>query len=649
MNNNTSDRITLLESTDGEIRITANDQRIFIVTPFNAAFKDQLKARFGARWNGSTKEWSIAFRYRDELDPLLYDYYGVSMIAEVTTPSLMKVAIDAQRLYQVSGAGSEISLAGSRVAVRWGRDEAVKVYRGTFKKDGEDFRFPRSGGSMRYPRVAGCGELDGATLETEITPAEMDWLRENNVDFKLLDGGESAEPEPEDPQLDPEDLSDLHADDETWDVDEDDEDRIYVQEEETKTEAEVEVDETSDEDKEESEMKTYHVKADGSMGVCKAQDGNCPFGDGAKHFTNEAEAQAYAEKMVKDTTNGGMKMQKHLTDGDTFDTIDPIAVNDKEAMEMEMETKMNEERTAKTRARSFCQPTNEAVVKAWEAFAKRVVDVYDPDTDVEIERGSSQVFGIGEAGDIIRGIELRKEDPTPFEELDAWMKVSDFTSDVLPHFVNPTEDRAFFLVDEWNDLMDSIADDEEEASPEIRQAAEDQKIVAMWRQDGSVIGMEVYDDSVDLETISSLRKPNGTASVMLYYTTPAGVHAAVYPGWDGDNEIIYSGGWIYGSFVRSDEVDQAGLFEKLSEDVRSEMEPLAGGDPSEWNNKILEIQDDVDPKDAEILDALWIGEEVFNGSVTVYGTDDGVTKMDDDDFEILGLHRVESDEDDEDE
>lgn len=654
MNNNTLDRIVLLESTDGEIRITANDQRIFIVTPFNAAFKDQLKARFGARWNGSTREWSIPFRYRDELDPLLYDFFGVSMIAEVTTPSLMKVAIDAQRLYQVSGAGSEINLAGSRVAVRWGRDEAVKVYRGAFKKDGEDFRMPRSGGSMRRPRVAGCGELDGAVLETEITPAELDWLRENDVDFELLDGGESAEPQPEDPQLDPEDLSDLHADDETWDVDEDeDEDRVYVQpEEETATEAEVEVETKTDEVEEESEMKSYHVKADGSMGVCKAQDGNCPFGEGAKHFTNETEAQAYAEKIIKNTNDmGGMKkMQKHMTDGDDFMSIDPIAVNDKEEVDMENETKMNEDRIAETKSRAaFCLPTNKDVVKAWEDFARRVVDVYGSDTDVEIERGSCQVFGVGEAGDIIRGIELRMGDPTMADNLEAWMKISEFTSDVIPHFMNPAEDRALFIVKEWNDLMDAIAADDEEASPEIRQAAKDQKIVALGRQNGSVIGMEVYDDGANMDAILSLRKPNGTSSVMWSYTTPAGVHAAVYPGWDGDDAIIWAGGYVDGTFVRSDEVDRAGLFEKLSEDVRAELEPLAGDWPGFWNGKILEMLDDADPNDVELLEALWIGEEVCDGSVTVYGVDDDVTNMEENDFEILGLSRVESDEDDEDE
>ena len=563
MNNNTTDRIVLLESTDGEIKITATEQKIYIVTPFNASFKDEIKARFGARWNGSTREWSIPFRYRDELDPLIYNFFGVSMIAEVTTPSLMKVAIDADALYRASGAGSEITLAGSRVAVRWGRDEAVKVYRGVFKKDGEDFKMPRSGGSMRRPRVAGCGELDGAILETEITPAELDWLRENEINFELLDGGESAETQPEDPQLDPEDLSDLHEDDEIFMDEDEDEDHIYVQEEE-ETEAEVEVETKSDEDEEENEMKKN----------------------------------------------------------------------------MKEEERANAERTAETKSKSFTTPTDEAVVKAWDAFDERVVAVYDPDTYVRIELGSRQVLGIGGAGDIIRGIELRKGSASPAEELDAWMKVSDFMGDVFPSFSNPDADKALLLVEEWNELMDAIANDDTETTPEIRQAAEDQRIVALGRQNGSVIGMEVYDDGVDVDEILSLREYDASAAIINSYTSPAGVHEATYAGWTGDDdEIIYAGGYVNGSFVRPDEIDRVGLFEKLSEDVKAEMEPQAGGSPVFWNDKILEIQDDVDPRDAELLEALWIGAAVYDGVVTVFGVDDGVTKMDEDDFEILGLHR----------
>ena len=157
-----------------------------------------------------------------------------------------------------------------------------------------------------------------------------------------------------------------------------------------------------------------------------------------------------------------------------------------------------EDRTAETKSKSFPTPTNENVVKAWEAWEKRVVAVYDPDADVEIERGSRQVTGIGGAGTIIRGIEVRKKDSTPAEELDAWMRVSYFMGDVFPRFVDPDEDRALFLVNEWNDLMEAIANDYEEASPEIRQAAEDQKIVALGRQ---IKAVEIYDDGVTMDEI----------------------------------------------------------------------------------------------------------------------------------------------------
>ena len=48
-------------------------------------------------------------------------------------------------------------------------------------------------------------------------------------------------------------------------------------------------------------MARYHVRADGSMGVCTAREGNCPFGGdaGTRHFTNKSEAQAYSEERIK--------------------------------------------------------------------------------------------------------------------------------------------------------------------------------------------------------------------------------------------------------------------------------------------------------------------------------------------------------------
>ena len=56
-------------------------------------------------------------------------------------------------------------------------------------------------------------------------------------------------------------------------------------------------------------MSRYHVKADGSMGVCTAREGNCPFGsdEGTKHFTSKSEAQSYSEARVRGHAAGDRK------------------------------------------------------------------------------------------------------------------------------------------------------------------------------------------------------------------------------------------------------------------------------------------------------------------------------------------------------
>ena len=50
-------------------------------------------------------------------------------------------------------------------------------------------------------------------------------------------------------------------------------------------------------------MARYHVRADGSMGVCTARPGQCPFGseEGTRHFTSESRARAYSEERIAAT------------------------------------------------------------------------------------------------------------------------------------------------------------------------------------------------------------------------------------------------------------------------------------------------------------------------------------------------------------
>lgn len=43
-------------------------------------------------------------------------------------------------------------------------------------------------------------------------------------------------------------------------------------------------------------MAKYHIKKDGMLGVCRAQNGKCPYGSESEHFPTKEEAQNYADK-----------------------------------------------------------------------------------------------------------------------------------------------------------------------------------------------------------------------------------------------------------------------------------------------------------------------------------------------------------------
>lgn len=42
-------------------------------------------------------------------------------------------------------------------------------------------------------------------------------------------------------------------------------------------------------------MTIYHIKNDGTPGICRAKPGQCPLGDSSQHFDNELDAMAYAD------------------------------------------------------------------------------------------------------------------------------------------------------------------------------------------------------------------------------------------------------------------------------------------------------------------------------------------------------------------
>lgn len=74
-------------------------------------------------------------------------------------------------------------------------------------------------------------------------------------------------------------------------------------------------------------MAKYHVKKDGTPGICRAQEGNCPLGDSNRHFSTEFEAQEYADKLneqrpKRDAIGRDYIVYKIM--GEVFDSFPPL-------------------------------------------------------------------------------------------------------------------------------------------------------------------------------------------------------------------------------------------------------------------------------------------------------------------------------------
>ena len=364
-------------------------------------------------------------------------------------------------------------------------------------------------------------------------------------------------------------------------------------------------------------MARYHVKADGSMGPCTAQEGHCPFGGdaGVKHFTSESEAQAYAEKIVKTTTDhkGGMKMTK---------TSNPKV-----------------------------WPTTEhgchsATYLGWDG------------DDVIIT-----------AGGYVDGVYLR-----PYEvewKYDVlWDRLSPEVKAEMPSpdGCDPGDwnDKILELKqrgvsDEDEELLDALWVSGEVCEGEVTIYGTDDGVTRLDESDLSGLGLDRIDDDDEEDedddesptsvTAAPVEPPMTTNSnglkVTTWPVTEQGVHSATYLGWGGYDEIINAGGWISGEYIApTDELGLDRAWKSLSPELKDELEEYAGGDPAEWNGKILELEREgkVSDEDAELLDAFWIEGESFNGSVTIYGTNATVSEMDEDDFSRLGLNRLDADE-----
>lgn len=72
-------------------------------------------------------------------------------------------------------------------------------------------------------------------------------------------------------------------------------------------------------------MTKYHIRTDGSIGVCRAREGKCPYtthimADSIEQAQMEADVLAYQNIKIERKQNGGMYLDDML-DSDTADII----------------------------------------------------------------------------------------------------------------------------------------------------------------------------------------------------------------------------------------------------------------------------------------------------------------------------------------
>lgn len=127
-----------------------------------AAYHPSLpgKARaIGGRWHADTKTWRFDLRDEQRVRDLCVEVYGIDPFEPPAELVTVRVPLDSYR-----DDVDEVWMAGRRVARRAGRDYDVQLGAGVIVVAGG---FPRSGGSVKYPRIS---PREGTVLEIRELP-----------------------------------------------------------------------------------------------------------------------------------------------------------------------------------------------------------------------------------------------------------------------------------------------------------------------------------------------------------------------------------------------------------------------------------------------------------------------------------------------
>jgi hypothetical protein len=166
-------------------RVTRNGTHVILTAPYHPNLPAAAK-QIGGRFDGTSKEWTFDARDEERVRDLARSIYG-SDGSEPVQLVTIRYTLDA------SDAREQVLwVAGREVARRTARDAAVKLGKGVILIEG---RFPSSGGSTKYPVLAGYNTAaPGIVLEIRDVPATLVTLDEQTVIVDTAPAPEAPSP-----------------------------------------------------------------------------------------------------------------------------------------------------------------------------------------------------------------------------------------------------------------------------------------------------------------------------------------------------------------------------------------------------------------------------------------------------------------------
>lgn len=122
------------------MKITVENNRANVYSPYNADFVSKIRGIGGAKWDSSAKCWSVPAESVDQVREIMLDVYG-----ETDLISGRKVSVRLTFSQSVAEYNAPVTIYGKTVSRAFGRDSGARV--------GNDVAFvqgaPKSGGSAK--------------------------------------------------------------------------------------------------------------------------------------------------------------------------------------------------------------------------------------------------------------------------------------------------------------------------------------------------------------------------------------------------------------------------------------------------------------------------------------------------------------------